>query len=209
MKVFPDIWSVPYGKSQLQFFVGQATGALDAGEYVFDGTLQDFIVHAPLVPQSLYFFLDFDFSVDCAEADYTGAIQRVPLLSVYQSTNPQLPIFRQPFATPVFYRNKWILQGMRSLIAPNNLQFSLTGRVKQTPALLDKETLKATVQFTAYEITDPDFIKRFMDGLDVRPPAPPAGAPAQPGQAGAMEGLARVAAQNPQIRMEDGLQLPA
>jgi hypothetical protein len=207
VRQYPDIWSTPYGKSPLTFFVGQAEAQLVGGNFVFDGAPLPFIVRNPLISQSVYWFMDFDFSVDCAEADFTASISRVPLLSVYQSSNPTQPIFRQPFPTPVYFRNKWILQGIRSLTTPNELLFSLDGIVSQTPSLLGKSTLRATVQFTAFEITDPDYIARLMNGLDVEPPRPPKGPMTPTGAPG--EDLALVSALNPGIQMEGGLRLPA
>jgi len=207
MRVFPDILSTPFGKSPLTFFVGQVTGQLIGGNFVFDGTQTQFLAPHPLVPQSVYFFWDFNFSVDAVEANYTAAITTVPLLSVYTRANPTQPIFRQPFPVPVYYENKTLYQGIWNHSSPNELLFGITGIVNQTAELLQNSKLVATVQFTAFEITERDYISRFMDGLDVAPPAPPKGPFGQDGSAG--EKLAKASAENPGMRLEGGLHLPA
>lgn len=206
MRVYPDIWTTPFGKSPITFFVGRVTAPLALGKFTFDGTATDFITRIPLVPQSLYWFLDWNFSVDIAVADYTAALDRIPVVSVYQKAKPNEPVFRQPFPVPVYYENKWLLQGFRNVITPNELLFSVDGTVKQSAALVGKQSLTATLQFTAYEVTDPDYIARFMDGLDVPPPPPRGGAGGPSG--GVAEDLARVQAQNPEIRMAGGVVLP-
>ncbi len=206
MRVYPDILTTPFGKSPLTFFVGQVTAELVAGNFVFDGALTSFLAPHPLVSKSLYFFWDFDYSVDAAEADYTGGILRAPLISIYESARPTQPVFRQPFPSPVFWHNKPIQQGFVNLVVPNELKFSITGLVKQTAALLSKETLVATVQFTAYEVTDQDYVGRFMEGLNVAPPPPPVSVMAPEGP---MSELAKGNASRPKINLGSGLQLPA
>lgn len=206
MKIYPDIWTLPYGKSPMTFFVGQQEAPLYAGEYVFDGVARDFLVKIPLIPQSVYFFLDFDFSVDVPESEYTGALVQVPLITITHSARPNDAIFRQPFPVPVYFRNKWLLQGFQNTITPNELQFRITGSVKQTASLVGVDALKATIQFTAYEVTDPDWSHRFREGLSIPDPKPAT----QPGTTpGPMAELARSRAANPQIRLEGGLNLPA
>lgn len=207
MRVFPDIHSLPFGKSPLTFFVGQVTGKLLGGNFVFDGTQTRFLAPHPLVPQSVYFFWDFNFSIDAVESDYTGAIISVPLLSVYTQANPTAPIFRQPFPVPVYYENKTLYQGIWNHSSPNELLFSITGLINQSPELLGKSSLVATVQFTAFEITERDYVARFMEGLDVAPPLPPKGAFSTDNSTG--EKLAKLNAENPGIQLEGGMRLPA
>lgn len=207
MRIYPDIWAMPYGRSPITFFVGQVEAPLTLGSYVFNGALTNFLTQTPLVPQSLYWFLDWNFSVDVAEADYTAAIVRTPLVSVYERARPKQPVFRQPFPVPIYYANKWILQGFRNLISPNELLFSIEGLVGQTPALLGKTSIRATVQFTAYEITDQALITRFLEGLDV--PAPPKVQDGNTAPGGPMESLAKLKSLNPTLKLEGGLVLPA
>jgi hypothetical protein len=206
VRVYPDIWSTPFGKSPRTDFVGTMVAPLSAGQYTFSGVSTPFLIPVPLVPQSVYWFLDWNFSVDVAAADYTAAIAQTPLVSVYESARPNMPIFRQPFPVPVYYENKWLLQGFRNNIAPNQLLFAIEGVVNQTAALIGKASLTATVQFTAYEVTDPAYIERFTVGLDVPPPARPTPAGPQPG--GPMDELAKKAALNPTFRVQGGIELP-
>lgn len=206
MRVYPEVWSLPYGKSRLTFFVGQVEAQIVAGEYVFDGVARDFITRIPLVAQSVYFFMDFDFSVDVPQASYTGSIGKMPVLSLNERSRPTDSIFRQPLPVPVYYRNKWILQGYQNLIQPNELQFKIEGTILQTAPLVGTPSLTATVQFTAYEVIDQEWVKRFQDGLSVQDPKPGNEIDAPPG---AMRDLARLKAEHPQIDMGGGLSLPA
>lgn len=210
MKLFPDIWRIPFRKSPLVFFVGEVTAPLAGGMYEFPDTKFDFSPSTSLTNQAIYFLWDFDFSVDVAESDYQGAISLTPLVSVYLSAKPNEPIFRQPFRCPKYYDGKPVYQGTQIHQVPNKLQLQVTGTLNQTAALLGKASIKAIVQFTAHEITDPDYKKMFLEGLDMGGgeggPATPR-APQTPAQNAGTQ-LAKDNAKTPGISTAEGLSLP-
>lgn len=211
MRVFPNIYRTPFGKSNLKFFVGQATASKVGGVFVFSGQVQDFIVVQPLIQQALYFFWDFDFTADLAEADYQEAIvpTAIPLISVVLASTPTQPIFRQPFPAPLYYQNAIIYQGVQTLINPDYLKFSLTGQLSATPALTSKAVVTGTVRFTAHEILDADYIRTFREGLDVREPPKPGEIAGKPKELTPTQKLAHEKSQMPGLTLEEGMELPS
>jgi hypothetical protein len=204
MKLYPDIWRIPFQKSPLVFFTGEFSAPLLAGQYQWAATLLDFFPQTTLTNQAIYFFWDFDFTCDIDADDYKGAIASTPLVSVYVSAKPNEPVFRQPFRCPKYYDGKPIYQGERIRSTPNRLQFGVTGILNQTAALLGKTSVKAIIQITAFEITDPDYKLMFSEGIPVAETT----APPRPGPSGQGNRMARDAAQVPDIRTEEGLSLP-
>lgn len=204
MILYPDIWRIPFGASPLVFFTGEFSASLLAGQYEWSAVLQNFEPNRSLTNQAVYFFWDFDFTLDIDSLDFSGAIASTPLVSIYLSSKPNESLFRQPFRCPKFYDKKPILQGEQIRSTPNALQFGITGILNQTAALIGKNSIKAIVQMTAHEITDPDYKKMFKDGLLV--PEPPK--PAAPMLSEAQKGLAKAAAKTPDLRTEEGLTLP-
>lgn len=209
MRVFPNIYQTPFHSSQLKLFVGRTTATKTGGGSVFqfDGALHDFLVVQPLVSQAMYFFWEFSYTVDTSEADYTDAIDEVPLLSLYFSATPTQPILRQPFPVPLFFQNNIIYQGVENLIQPNYLKFSMTGKLNQTAALTNKNSITATISFTAHEITDQQYIAQFKNGTNVYVPPPPASKLKTPGDKARVE-LARIESEHPQSSIGEGLSLP-
>jgi hypothetical protein len=204
MRLFPDIWRIPFWKSPLVFFTGEFSAPLVAGQYEWAATLQDFFPQTTLTHQAMYFFWDLDFTCDIGDEDYKGAIQDTPLISVYLSAKPNEPIFRQPFRCPKYYESKPIQQGAMIRQTPNRLQFGVTGILNQTAALLGKTSIKAIIQITAYEITEPDFKSAFMEGQSFPEPAKQR----PPGLTAEQLRMGRENAQAPGLRTEEGLNLP-
>lgn len=204
MRLFPDIWRIPFQKSPLVFFTGEFSAPLVAGQYEWAATLQDFFPQTTLTNQALYFFWDLDFTCDVGETDFQGAIVDTPLVSVYLSAKPNEPLFRQPFRCPKYYAAKPVQQGNQIQQTPNRLQFGVTGVLNQTAALLGKTAIKAIIQMTAYEITEPDYKRMFKDGVDVPEPQRPKPQGLSPEQLR----MGRQAAESPNLRTEEGLTLP-
>lgn len=210
MRIFPNIYRAPFSKSQLKLFVGRAiaTKASGGSVFKFDGMPTNFLVNQTLVSQAIYFFWEFNFTVDTAEADYTDAIAEVPLLSLNYSSQPSQPILRQPFPVPLFFQNNIIYQGVENLIQPNFLQFSMTGSINQTAALTNKTQITATVSFTAHEITDTSYIEQFKNGTDVMPPPRPGAHGKLTAAEKARQSIQSEVSRNPSVNVGEGLSLP-
>jgi hypothetical protein len=207
MKLYPNIYRTPFGEAPLVFFTGEKFADLVGGQYVWDSTLVNFQPDTDLQLQALYFFWDFDFTVDISEQDFQGGIgtNATPKITIYQSSKPNESLFRQPFLCPKYYEHKPILQGRLSPTLPNKLQFGVTGTVNQTPSLIGKTSIKAIIQITAHAITDPDYKKAFQDGILVPNPVMPG--PKTQLSADQLK-LGKQAAQFPNLRSEEGLSLP-
>jgi len=204
MMLFPDIWRIPFAKSPLLFFTGEFSAPLVAGQYQWSAVLQNFQPATTLTNQAVVFFWDFDFATDVSEEDYAGAISSTPLVSIYMSSKPNEPVFRQPFRCAKYYDNKIIYQGRRVYSTPSVLQFGITGIINQTAALLGKTSIKAIIQISAHEITEPDYKKTFEDGFHQADPVKQR----PPTLTAAQQRFAQENAEHPQLRSEEGLNLP-
>lgn len=209
MMLFADPWRTPWLKSPLVFFTGEFSAPLVGTTYVWPSTLQDFQPAADLTNQAIYFFWDFDFAADISEEDFSSAIVDTPLVSVYLSAKPNEPIFRQPFRCPKFYENKMVMQGRKIEQTPNRLQFGITGTIRQTPELIGKTAIKAIVQFTCFEISEPDFKKQLIDGVMM--PDPPVADHFTAGRKQLTEAerkIVRETSQHPETKTPEGLSFP-
>lgn len=176
---------LPYFTSPPILFVYQQTANLDSsGNYVFSNqaTPAAFTPNRPLNANVLYVFTDLAFSTDIAELDYAGAVTSAMSFSMYMQSGGTTPILREmiPLLTyvPMPYRLSVLGEqaynpamptalGGGSSSAPkyNGFTGKIAGTLLQTPSLLGKASITATLVFSVQEVSDGDYIEAYRLGV--------------------------------------------
>ncbi len=173
---------IPYRTSPPILFVYSELASLDAGAYNWPvGQKAVFTPSRPINANSLYLFNCMDFACDIDQADYQSAISSVMTFSMYLQSDAGSPALREPIPLVKYYNTiPYILNILgtellgeayqnSSAVSPaqgytfNRLMGDISGTLTQTPVLLGKTSITATVVFSAQEITDKNFIKDFVD----------------------------------------------
>lgn len=181
---------IPYRTSPPLLFVFQQTANLAAGVYDFPaGMKAAFSPERPIRANSLYLFKTIDFAMDIDENDYLAADSQAFTFSMYQQSDAGGPALREPIPLVKYLqRTPYALSILGNELlgtaypgqTPNSpaatVQFnrllgSVVGTLTQTPNLLGKTDVTATILFTAQEITDDNFIGDFVkrSGRPMRP----------------------------------------
>ncbi len=173
---------IPYRTSPPILFVYTETAVLSAGVYDWPvGGKATFTPSRPINPNSLYLFNTLDFACDVDQADYQSAISTALYFSMYLQSDAGSPALREPIPLVKYYNTlPYILNILgtellgeayqnSSGISPaqgfffNRLLGDVNGTLTQTPTLLGKASITATIVFSVQEITDKNFIKDFVD----------------------------------------------
>lgn len=173
---------IPYRTSPPLLFVYTETASLNAGVYDWPvGGKAAFTPSRPINANSLYLFQTMDFACDIDQADYQSAISSQMNFSMYLQSDAGSPALREPIPLVKYYQTiPYILNILgtellgeayqnSSGITPaqgysfNRLLGDINGTLTQTPTLLGKTSITATMVFSVQEITDKNFIKDFTD----------------------------------------------
>lgn len=173
---------IPYRTSPPLLFVYTESATLTAGVYNWPvGVKSVFTPSRPINANSLYLFNTMDFACDIDQADYQGAISSQLNFSMYLQSDGGSPALREPIPLVKYFNTlPYILNILGSEllgeayqnssgISPaqgftfNRLLGDINGTLTQTPTLLGKTSITATLVFSVQEITDRNFIKDFVD----------------------------------------------
>lgn len=173
---------IPYRTSPPLLFVYTESAALVAGAYDWPvGGKASFTPTRPINANSLYLFKTMDFACDVDQADFQSAISTQMNFSMYLQSDAGANALREPIPLVKYYNTMpYILNILgtellgeayqnSSGITPaqgfsfNRLLGDVNGTLTQTPTLIGKASITATVVFTVQEITDKNFIKDFVD----------------------------------------------
>lgn len=173
---------IPYRTSPPLLFVYTETAILSAGGYDWPvGGKSAFTPSRPINANSLYLFTTMDFACDIDQADYQSAILTQMNFSMYIQSDAGSPALREPIPLVKYYNTiPYILNILgtellgeayqnSSGISPaqgysfNRLLGDVNGSLTQTPTLVGKASITATLVFSVQEITDKNFIKDFVD----------------------------------------------
>lgn len=178
-----SVITLPYSQSRPLILAGRLTATLAAGKYTWNGDLFDASPRVELKATSLYLLTSVTFAADLDAATYSDAIDPT------YTTSP-IPSFRilqlggssvLPDAIPVpfFFSDLGLCYPFSPKVNGNRIQFSAQGRLDQTPALVGKASVSLSISCLVYEVSDLNWINRFMGST---PPAPlPPGVKALPG----------------------------
>ncbi len=173
---------IPYRTSPPLLFVYTEVATLSAGVYSWPvGGKAAFTPSRPINANSLYLFNTMDFACDIDQADYQSAISTQMNFSMYLQSDAGSPALREPIPLVKYYNTMpYILNILgtellgeayqnSSGISPaqgysfNRLLGDVNGVLTQTPTLIGKASITATLVFSVQEITDKNFIKDFVD----------------------------------------------
>lgn len=182
---------IPYRTSPPVLFVYEETASLAAGAYTWpNGVKNPFTPSRPINANSLYLFHTMDFACDIDQADYQGAISSALSFSMYLQSDAGAPSLREPVPLVKYFNvlpYALNILGTELLgeayqnssgISPaqgfsfNRLLGDVSGSLTQTPTLLGKQSVTATIVFSVQEITDRNFIKDFIDRSEAGIAAP-------------------------------------
>ncbi len=168
---------IPYLTSPPLLFTFRQTAAVAAGVYTYpQATTIAFTPSRPIQPNILYMFDTVTFAFDIDENDYYGAIATLPQFSMYLQSDSSAPSLREPLQLVKYFpalpyrlaiigsellgaSSDTALQGFQN----NRLLGNVTGTLNQTPALLGKLSVTATLIFSAQEVSDNYFISEFKE----------------------------------------------
>ncbi len=175
------IGDIPYRTSPPLLFVYTESAVLSAGAYDWPvGAKVTFTPSRPINANSLYLFNTMDFACDIDQADYQSAISAQMNFSMYLQSDAGAPSLREPIPLVKYYNTMpYILNILgtellgeayqnSSGISPaqgysfNRLLGDINGTLTQTPTLLGKQSITATLVFSVQEITDKNFIQDFV-----------------------------------------------
>lgn len=173
---------IPYRTSPPLLFVYTEAASLAAGGYSWPlGGKAAFTPSRPLNANSLYLFKTVDFACDVDQADYQSAISTALSFSMYIQSDAGGPALREPIPLVKYFNTlPYILNILGTELlgeayqndsgtSPaqgftfNRLMGDVNGVITQTPALLGKASITATLVFSVQEISDRNFIKDFVD----------------------------------------------
>jgi len=172
---------IPYRTSPPLLFVYTETANLAAGAYDWpNGVKAAFTPSRPINANSLYLFNTMDFACDIDQADYQSAISTPLNFSMYIQSDAGSPALREPIPLVKYYNTlPYVLNILgtellgeayqnSSGISPaqgftfNRLMGDVSGNLLQTPTLVGKASITATIVFSVQEITDKNFINDFV-----------------------------------------------
>lgn len=173
---------IPYRTSPPLLFVYTETALLTAGSYNWpNGVKAAFTPTRPINANSLYLFNTMDFACDIDQADYQSAISSALNFSMYIQSDGGSPALREPIPLVKYFNTlPYVLNILgtellgeayqnSSAVSPaqgftfNRLLGDVSGTLLQTPTLIGKASVTATIVFSVQEITDRNFIKDFVD----------------------------------------------
>jgi hypothetical protein len=173
---------IPYRTSPPILFVYSETASLAAGAYNWvNGVKSTFTPSRPITANSLYVFHTMDFACDIDPADYQGAISSQLNFSMYLQSDASSPALREPIPLVKYFNTlpyTLSILGTELLgeayqnssgITPaqgfsfNRLIGDISGSLVQTPSLLGKTSITATLVFSVQEISDRNFIQDFIN----------------------------------------------
>ena len=153
---------LPWHNTKPLFCTGEYEVPLVGGVYTWDvNNLQSFSPIESLTSNALYIISQVSFSLDVSILDYQAATLQIPSVQFHQSAEGYAPLLRQRISAPSFLDQQEFIHPFLSKHSPNELKFSISGVLEQTPALIGKTTLTAAIMMTMYEITDDLYIKEF------------------------------------------------
>jgi hypothetical protein len=173
---------IPYRTSPPLLFVYTESAALVAGAYAWPlGGKATFTPSRPINANSLYLFKTLDFACDVDQADFQSAVTTALSFSMYLQSDGGSPALREPVPLVKYYN---ILPYVLNILGTellgmayqnssgtssaqgftfNRLMGDVNGTITQTPALIGKASITATIVLSAQEISDRNFIKDFVD----------------------------------------------
>lgn len=177
---------IPYRTSPPVLFVYQQSAPLSGGVYTFPtGIKAPFTPSRPINANSLYIFRTLDFACDIDQADFQSAIINFSTdafyFSMYLQSDGGSPALREPVPLVKYFNIiPYVLNILGSQllgeayqnssgVTPNQGFFfnrllgGISGILTQTPTLIGKDTITATIVFSVTEITDKNYIKDFVD----------------------------------------------
>lgn len=172
---------IPYRTSPPLLFVYTETADLAAGAYTWPlGGKAAFTPTRPINPNSLYLFQTMDFACDVAQEDFQSAVTTPLSFSMYLQSDGGSPALREPIPLVKYFNTIPYLLNIlgtellgeayqnSSGISPaqgysfNRLLGDVNGVLTQTPVLIGKGSITATLVFSVQEITDKNFIADFV-----------------------------------------------
>lgn len=179
---------IPYRTSPPLLFVYTETANLIAGVYLWPlGGKAAFTPSRPINANSLYIFRTMDFACDVDQADFQSSVSSALSFSMYLQSDAGGPALREPVPLVKYFNTlPYVLNILgtellgeayqnASGVSPaqgftfNRLMGDINGTITQTPALIGKASITATIVFTAQEITDRNFISDFVARSEASP----------------------------------------
>ena len=117
--------------------------------------------------RALYYIRDITVKADIDKNDYPAALSApIPYLSLHLRSQGRTSLFREPFVVPSFLENFQYRQFVHITQDPEEMLGSFRGALIQTPALIGKASITLTAVLSVQEISDHEYVNRFMQGRD-------------------------------------------
>lgn len=179
-----SVVSIPYSQARPLILASRLTAPLAAGAYTWNGDYFDASPGVELRSSFLYILASISFAADLDPADYSAAIDPtftaspIPSFRILQRGGAS--VLPDAVPAPAYFADLGICYPFAPKVDGNRIQFSAQGRLTQTPALIGKASVALSVSCVVYEISDANWIRKFM----ARTPAPALPQGAKPASGG-------------------------
>jgi hypothetical protein len=159
-----------FNSPPVQFAFEQSITVNGAGNYVWPVNRQDESLGLDINEHSLYLFETYTFAADIDSEDYKGAISVRPTFRLYLKSEGANPQLKQPIQLPLYMNNFPYKMALLPRVAETNgvmteenfLMGSFSGTLFQIPSLIGKRSINLVMVLSAQEVTNDDFILKFM-----------------------------------------------
>jgi hypothetical protein len=166
-----NITELPFYSSVPLVVVGQETAILQGGGYTFSGKRQNMTPPRSLLNNALYIVSAVSFTTDISILDFQSSINTNPAVNFFSSGQGGAPLGRDKIVCANYLEQFQYMYLFEPASTPNFLKFNITGELEQTPNLVGKNSLTATVTLSMMEVTNEKFRAYYRDYLETHSPA--------------------------------------
>ena len=128
------------------------------GKYDFNGQLKTF--YQKLLPTTIYLIDSFSVGGNISTEDFLDAIDTTPALTLRASGTEQT-IFEGPFPITGYFSDRQIVHFFKTPHDNIDLIGTMTGTLKQTPALIGVASVSITISISIHAIDESEWEKMF------------------------------------------------
>lgn len=154
------IYDIPHFSSRLVTISALATAPFAGGSYIFPDVWTSMILPT-FLKRGVYIVRQVQFSSDIAESDWQANWTVLPKITWGLTSDALGPLFRQPLPLLKYSEGVEYIETILCDQEPTEIKFRLTGELSQSPSMIGKANIRATVSLYTYEITDDDWVREY------------------------------------------------
>ena len=148
--------------SSTVLFSAVSEAPLVGADYTFPGTWQSMVLPR-FLRRGVYIVTTLQFGADIAEFDWQSSWTTVPTIRWGLTSNGLASLFRDEIPLTKYTEGVDFREAFVVGQEPSEIKFRLSGVLRQSPSLVGKASVRASINLIAYEISDNEFQKAFLE----------------------------------------------